>query len=256
VTDMKEEPANENVAYKALRIGDLPQDLQPRELIARVGPRHVGEDVLLAVILRIGVAGANAVETAKRLLVAFGSLSALSSASYREIVAKKIPGIGKTKALGIAASLELGRRCSYAELMKNRKGGAKCIRTTEDAYDLLVPEVYGDKQERFFVVMLGPRNAVLAPPVEIARGQRDEVALQPNLVFERAMKEGARAIVVAHNHPSGDPTPSAGDIEMTCKLVEAGKLMNIPVLDHLIVGVPSDGNSGFFSIAASGLVEF
>ena len=247
---------NESIAYKALRIGDLPKDLQPRELLAKVGPRHVGEDILLAVILRVGVVGANAVETAKRLLVAFGSLSALSKASCREIVAKKIPGIGKTKALGIVAALELGRRCSYAEIMKSKKGGEKYVQTTEDVYDLIVPEVYGDKQERFFVVMLGTRNKLLAPPLEIAKGQRDEVALQPNLVFEHPMKEGAKAIVVAHNHPSGDPIPSDGDVEMTQKLVEVGHLMNIPVLDHLIVGVPSDGHSGFFSIAASGLVDF
>lgn len=248
--------SSDNVAYKALRIEDLPKDLQPRELLGKVGPRHVGEDTLLAVILRIGVVGANAIETAKRLLVAFGSLSALSKASYREIVAKKIPGIGRTKALGIVAALELGRRCSYAELIKSKSDDARYIHTTEDVYDLLMPEVYGDKQERFFVVMLGPRNKVIAPPIEIAKGQRDEVALQPNLVFEHPMKEGARAIVVAHNHPSGDPVPSEGDVEMTRKLVAAGKLMNIPVLDHLIVGVPSDGNSGFFSIAASELVEF
>lgn len=256
MSDAMEDPTSERLAYKALRIEDLPKDLQPRELLSRVGPRHVGEDILLAIILRVGVVGANAVETAKRLLVAFGSLAALSSASYREIVAKNIPGIGKTKALGIVAALELGRRCSYAELIRNKNGDDKCIKTTEDAYDLLVPEVYGDKQERFFVIMLGPRNKVTAPPVEIAKGQRDEVALQPNLVFEHPMKEGARAIVVAHNHPSGDPEPSDGDIEMTRKLVEVGKLMNIPLLDHLIIGVPSAGHSGFFSIAASGLVEF
>lgn len=251
-----EESTAKNLAYKALRIGDLPKDLQPRELLSKVGPRHVGEDILLAIILRIGIVGVNAVDTAKRLLVAFGSLSALASASYREIVAKKIPGIGRIKALGIVAALELGRRCSYAELMKNKNGSDIYIKTTEDAYDLLVPEVYGDKQERFFVVMLGPRNKVIAPPVEISKGQRDEVALQPNLVFEYPMKEGARAIVVAHNHPSGDPMPSESDIEMTRKLVEVGKLMNIPLLDHLIIGVPSGNHSGFFSIAASGVIEF
>ena len=248
--------AGDSIAYKALRIEDLPIDLQPRELLGKVGPRYVSEDTLLAVILRIGVVGANAIETAKRLLVAFGSLAALSKASYREIVAKKIPGIGRTKALGIVAALELGRRCSYAELLNGKNSDARYIKTTEDVYDLLIPEVYGEKQERFFVVLLGPRNKVLAPPIEIAKGQRDEVALQPNLVFEHPMKEGARAIVVAHNHPSGDPTPSEGDVEMTRNLVAAGKLMNIPLLDHLIVGVPSDGHSGFFSMAASGLIEF
>ncbi|MGN0887470.1 MAG: RadC family protein [Kiritimatiellia bacterium] len=242
--------------YKALRIEDLPKDLQPRELLGRVGPRHVGEDILLAVILRVGVVGANAIETARRLLVAFGSLSALSEASYQEIAAKKIPGIGKTKALGIAAALELGRRCSYAELMKNKNGDAKYIQTSEDIYNLILPEVYGEKQERFFVVMLGPRNKVMTSPLEIAKGQRDEVALLPNLVFERPLKEGARAIIVAHNHPSGDSSPSEEDIVVTRNLIEVGKLMNIPILDHLIVGVPCDGHSGFFSMAASGVLEF
>ena len=250
------ECSNKSLSYKALRIEDIPKDLQPREMLRKIGPRYVGEDTLLAVILRVGVHGANVIETAKRLLVSFGSLDRLSKATCGEIVAKKIPGIGQTKALQIIAALELGRRCSYIELMKEKEGGDKYIRTSEDLYDVLLPEFYGSKQERFFVVLLGPRNKVISEPFEIARGQRDEVALQPNLVFEHPLKEGAKAIVVAHNHPSGDPLPSDGDIEVTRKLIEVGRLMNIPVLDHLIVGVPSQDHSGFFSMAASGLVEF
>lgn len=253
---MMAEPKDESVAYKAFRIEDLPKGLRPRELLDSVGPHHVGDDVLLAVILRIGVAGANAIDTARRLLVAFGSLDTLSAATCQEIVAKKIPGIGKTKALEIIASLELGRRCSYAELLKKKNGGQKYVKTSSDAYDLLLPEVYGCKQERFFVIMLGPRNKFIAPLIEIAKGQRDEVALQPNLVFERPMKDGAMAIIVAHNHPSGDPEPSEVDVEMTRNLIAAGRVMNIPVLDHIIIGVPSEGNSGFFSISASGIVDF
>lgn len=247
---------NENIAYKALRIEDLPKDLQPRELLAKVGPRNVGEDTLLAVILRVGVHGANVIETAKRLLVSFGSLDRLARATCGEIVAQKIPGIGQTKASQIIAALELGRRCSYIELIKEKEGGDKYIRTSEDLYDILLPEFYGSTQERFFVVLLGPRNKMLSAPIEVAKGQRDEVALQPNLVFEHPLREGAKAIVVAHNHPSGDPIPSDGDIEITQKLVESGRLINIPVLDHLIVGTPSAEHSGFFSIAASGIVSF
>lgn len=250
------EEREESVGYRALRIEDLPEDLQPRELLRKVGPRHVGDDTLLAIILRIGVPGANAVETAKRLLLAFGSLDRLAKASCGEIVAKKIPGVGPTKAIQIVASLELGRRCSYLELMRAKDGGDKYVRTSEDLYDLLLPEVYGSKQESFFVVLLGPRNKVLSEPIEVAKGQRDEVGLQPNLIFEHPLKEGAKAIVVAHNHPSGDPMPSDGDVEMTQKLVDAGRLMNIPLLDHLILGAPSEGHSGFFSMAASGLVTF
>ena len=164
------ETKEENVAYKALRIEDLPADLQPRELIRKVGPRHVGDDTLLAIVLRIGVPGANAVETAKRLLVAFGSLDRLSKASCGEIVAKKIPGIGPTKAVQIVASLELGRRCSYLELMNVKDKTDKYIRTSEDVYDLLLPGLYGSRQEHFFVVLLGPRNKVLSEPIEIAKG--------------------------------------------------------------------------------------
>jgi DNA repair protein RadC len=241
--------------YKALRIEDFPKDLQPREMLKKAGPRLVGEDVLLAVILRVGVSGANVVETAKRLLVAFGSLDRLAKATCGEIVAKHIPGIGETKALQIVAALELGRRCSYRELVKG-KTDEVIVRTSEDVYNLLLPELYGCTQERFFVVLLGPRNKVMGTPVEIAKGQRDAVALQANLVFETPLKEGAKSIVVAHNHPSGDPTPSEEDIATTKKLVEAGRLMNIPLLDHLIVGEPSGEHHGFFSLAASGLVDF
>lgn len=247
---------NDSLPYRALRIEDMPKDLQPREMLRKIGPRHVGDDTLLAVILRVGVQGANVVETAKRLLVSFGSLDQLSKATCGEIVAKRIPGVGQTKALQIIAALELGRRCSYLQLMNQKDGGDKYIRTSEDLYDILLPECYGCKQERFFVVLLGPRNKVLSSPIEIAKGQRDEVALQPNLVFEYPVKEGAKSIVVAHNHPSGDPIPSDCDIELTKKLVEVGRLMNIPVLDHIIIGVPSEGHSGFFSMAASEMVEF
>jgi len=249
-----EDEAQNDVAqagYRALRIEDLPQDLKPRERLKKVGAKNVSDDTLLAVILRVGVVGANAVETAKRLIVEFGTLDALAAVSSQENVARKIPGIGETKALQIVAAMELGRRCSYLSLMRAKDGGGKYIRTTEDAYDLLLPLVYGSRQEHFYVILLGPRNKVLAQPIEIAKGQRDEVALQPNLVFERPMREGAKAIVVAHNHPSGDPMPSEGDLELNAKLLEASKLLNIQILDHVIIGVPSNGNSGFFSMAAA-----
>ena len=240
-----------HASFRALRIEDLPRNLQPREMLKRVGPRHTSDDTLLSIILRIGVPGANVIETAKRLLVAFGSLEALSRATCEEIVAQRVPGIGEAKALQIVAAIEIGRRCSYVELMAAKKNEARYICSSDDVYDLLMPIVYGSKQEQFFVVLLGPRNKVIGGPREIARGQRDEVALQPNIVFEIALKEGARSVIVAHNHPSGDPSPSEEDLAMTRKLVEAGQLMNIPVLDHMILGVPSDVHSGFFSIAAS-----
>ena len=241
--------------YKALRIEDLPKNLQPREILKRVGARHSSDDTLLSIILRTGVAGINVVEVAKRLLVEFGTLKELSRVTCEEIVAKRIPGIGETKALQIVAALELGRRCSYSELVQSKSNGAIYIKSSEDVYELLMPYLYGSRQEMFFVVLLGPRNKVIGNPREIAKGQRDEVALQPNLVFEAALKECAKSIIVAHNHPSGDPIPSEEDVTLTKKLIDAGKLMNIPVLDHLIIGTPTQEHSGFFSMMASGIAE-
>ena len=249
------EESSDNIAYKAFRIEDLPKDLQPRELLGRVGPRHVGDNTLLAIILRSGVPGANVVEVAKRLLVAFGTLEELSRATPEEIVAKGIPGVGEAKALQIVAAIELGRRCSYSELARSKKDVGVYIKSSEEVYELLMPYLYGSRQEMFFVILLGPRNKVIGNPREIAKGQRDEVALQPNLIFEVALKEGARSIIVAHNHPSGDPMPSDEDVTMTKKLVDAGQLMNIPLLDHMIVGMPTEDHSGFFSMAASELVD-
>lgn len=242
--------------YRPLRIGDLPHDLQPRELLKRVGSRHASDDTLLAIILRVGVRGANVVETAKRLLSAFGSLDNLARATCGEIVAKGIPGIGETKALQILAAIEFGRRCSYSELMRTKHNGSGYVKSSEEVYDLIMPIAYGCRQELFFVVLLGPRNKVIGQPREIARGQRDAVALRPNLVFEAAIKEGAVSVIVAHNHPSGDPTPSEEDVTLTRKLVEAGRLMNIPVVDHLILGTPTGGHSGYFSMSAAGLIVF
>jgi len=242
--------------YKPLRIEDLPRNLQPREILKRVGSRHSSDDTLLSIILRIGLPGANVVEISRRLLAAFGSLDQLANATYEEIVAKRIPGIGETKALQIVSAIEFGRRCSYTELTKSKQCNEKYIQSSEDVYNILMPLIYGSRQELFYVVLLAPRNKVIGEPREIAKGQRDEVALQPNLVFELALKEGAKAIIVAHNHPSGDPIPSDGDIEMTRKLIDAGQLLNIPILDHLIIGMPSVDHSGFFSMAASGIVNF
>ena len=243
-------------SYQPLRVGDLPRNLRPREMLQSRGAKNASDDVLLAIILRIGVPGANVLETARRLLVSFGTLEELSKATPEEIVAKRIPGIGPTRALEIVAAIEFGRRCSYLELIKSKKGDARQISSTADVYDLLMPLVYGNRQELFFVIHLGPRNKLLGNPIEVAKGQRDEVALQPNLLFESALKLGAQCVIVAHNHPSGDPMPSEDDVELTRKVVSAGKLLNIPVLDHIILGVPTDTHSGFFSIAASGLVEF
>ena len=149
--------------YRPLRIGDLPRDLQPREMLKRVGARHASDDTLLAVILRVGVPGANVVETAKRLLVAFGSLENLARATSEEIVARRIPGIGETKALQILAAIEFGRRCSYSEQIRAKRDDARYIKSSEEVYDLLMPFVYGCRQELFLKVIGVPR--------EIAKGQ-------------------------------------------------------------------------------------
>lgn len=138
--------------YKPLRIEDLPRDLQPREILKRVGAQHCSDDTLLSVVLRAGVPGANVVEVSKQLLSVFGSLEGLARATPEEIVANKIPGIGEAKALQIVAAIEFGRRCSYSELSKSRGKTDRCIESSEDVYGLLMPLLYGSRQEHFFVL--------------------------------------------------------------------------------------------------------
>lgn len=233
-----------------VRVKDLPKALQPREKFDRVGPENLSESDLLALILRTGVAGLNVVELAEMLLLQYGSLSALSRASVAEL--QKIRGVGKEKAKILKASLEMGRR-----LVQENVGENPRIASPEEAAAVLRERARGLDREVFWVLLLDIKNRLMVPPCEVSRGTLNSSLVHPREIFKPAVQHSAAHVILAHNHPSGDPSPSAQDIKVTRKLVEAGRMMEITVLDHMIIGRKTrEGVDDFMSLRESGLVLF
>ena len=238
------------IESSAFRVCDMPERMRPREEMARVGAEHVADDILLAVILRSGVRGTNVVELARRLLASYGSLTEMASASAAELARWR--GMGKVKAQVLLAAFELARRFSEERTPQRCR-----IRTPEDAARLLRARVKTLDREIFCVLLLDSKNYLKGSPVEVTRGLLDASLVHPREVFRQAIREATAAVVLVHNHPSGDPGPSAEDIRITKQLVEAGRIVDIKVLDHVILGRRSEGEEkDFVSLRESGIVEF
>ncbi|MGE4490276.1 MAG: DNA repair protein RadC [Kiritimatiellales bacterium] len=242
--------SEEDGVYRA-RAKDLPKALQPREKFDRIGPENLSESDLLALILRVGTAGTNVVELAESLLVKYGSLSALAQASAAELQ-KDFPGIGKEKAKILKAALEIGRR-----LVQENVGERPRIASPEEAAAVLRERARSLDREVFWVILLDVKTRLICPPVEVSRGTLNSSLIHPREIFKPAVQHSAANMILAHNHPSGDPSPSANDIQVTRKLIEAGRTMEIKVLDHLIIGRrTASGANDFFSIREAGLAVF
>ena len=241
---------NEEGAVYQVRANDLPKALQPREKFDRLGPENLSESDLLAILLRTGTAGTNVVELAEALLMQYGSLSALSRTSIAEL--QKIHGIGREKAKILKAALEIGRR-----LVQENVGENPRIASPEEAAAVLRERARSLDREVFWVLLLDTKSRLMAPPCEVSKGTLNSSLVHPREIFKPAIQHSAASVILAHNHPSGDPSPSAQDIRITKKLIEAGKTMEIKVLDHLIMGRKTrDGANDFFSLRESGLAEF
>ncbi|MBO9367556.1 MAG: DNA repair protein RadC [Chloroflexi bacterium] len=209
------------------RITDLHESERPRERLKALGAQALSNAELLAILLRVGVQGENVVQLGQRLLQTFGGLSGLHRVSFDELCAQH--GVGEAKAAQIKAAIELGRRLSL------ESDARPVISSPADAAALLSYEMSGLEQEHLRVILLDTRNHVLEIR-EVYRGSVNSAQVRIAEVFRDAVRRNATAIVVAHNHPSGDPTPSPEDIALTRALVQAGKLLDILVLDHLIIG--------------------
>lgn len=214
---------------------------RPRERLLYRGLQALGDADLIAIVLGTGVR-AHPVETvARELVTAAGGLSALSRASPREL--SQVRGIGRARAARVAAAFELGRRSVETEAHRELLGRA------EDVYRIVAPRVAGLQQEVFIVMGIDIRNGLL-DVVEVARGTVHAVEVHPREVFRPLVRMAAAAGVIVHNHPTGDPTPSAEDLLLTRRLREVGTLLGIPIVDHVVVG-----DRGFRSIAELGLVD-
>jgi DNA repair protein RadC len=211
------------------RITDLPSNDRPRERLAQAGPKALSSAELLAILLRVGVEGENAVRLAERLLSEIGGLAGLQRATVADLCALK--GIGEAKAAQLVAAIELGRRIA-ADTLDERP----VIRSPADAANLLMYQLSGEAQEYLFAILLDTRNRVIGKPLEVYHGSLNTALVRVGEVFREAIKVNAAGVIVVHNHPSGDPNPSPEDVALTRMLAEAGKLLDIELLDHLVIG--------------------
>ncbi len=212
--------------YK-IRILDMQKDERPRERLIKNGAAALSDSELLAVILRTGSRKENVINLAQRILSEY-NLKQLSQINLTQLM--KIHGIKESKAAQIAACFEISRR-----LESFREDARPKISSPEDVYRRIYPKMRDCKKENFIELCLDTKNQILKEET-ISIGSLNASVVHPREVFKTALSESAAHIIVAHNHPSGDPTPSREDIEITKKLVETGKIIGIDVLDHVIIG--------------------
>jgi len=207
---------------------DMPVGERPRERLVRYGADKLSGEELLAVIISRGTAGMPVKEIAHQLLAYFGSITAVGEATVEEL--KRVPGIGIAKACQIKAAFELARRFQESLAPTEREE----LTTPEMIVRLVKPRLVERKKECFFSVLLDARNRHIRTE-QVSVGSLDTTLAHPREVFDAAVHDHAPAIVVVHNHPSGDPTPSDDDIRLTRRLVEAGKVLGIKLVDHIII---------------------
>jgi DNA repair protein RadC len=231
------------VAYKALSIRELPRRERPRERLRDHGAQTLSAAELLAIVVGTGGgAGRSALSVGHAVLASCeGSLRRLSSQPVASLTA--LPGVGTARAVAIHAALELGRRMAA----EAREEGAP-VRSPRDVFDLFAARLEDLPVEEFHVAVLDSQHR-LERDVTVTRGILNSSLVHPREVFREAIAERAAAIILVHNHPSGDPTPSADDRLVTEQLVAAGKLLDIPVHDHVIVG-----RGRYTSFAEAGLL--
>ena len=224
-----------------LMIKELPSDERPREKLRDNGAQVMSNSELLAILLRSGNQDESALRLAEHSLERQGGLAGLGGATAEAL--EQVKGIGEAKASTVLAAIELGRRVALLEPAQRLT-----IKTPDDVAALLLPRFRYESREHFLAVLLSTKNHVLKTAV-ISIGSLNASIVHPRELFREAINCRAAAVILAHNHPSGDPTPSPEDVALTRKLVEAGSLLDIPVLDHLILG---DGK--FISLKEKGIL--
>ncbi len=246
------------IEAKSGRVKDMPERLKPREIMDRMGKENVSDDILLSIILRSGARGTNVLDLARKLLQDYGSLTALASSSVEELCVKdsqktscRYKGLGKVKAQVLMAALQIGKNMVQETLPKRF-----CIKSPDDTYRLLKDHAQTLDTEIFWVLHLDAKNHLKSAPYTVTRGLLDASLVHPREVFREAIRSATAAIVVAHNHPSGDPSPSTEDLRITRQLVDAGKIIDIKLLDHVIIGKNRDHQDVFFSMREKGSVNF
>ncbi|MEP7167934.1 MAG: DNA repair protein RadC [Bacteroidota bacterium] len=216
---------------------------RPREKLLKLGRHNLTDSELLAILIRTGTREFTAVDVAKKILSSCNNdITQLSKLSVNDLM-KNHKGMGEVKAITIVAALELGRRRREAEGLKKER-----ITTSQNAFEILQPKMADLAHEEFFVLLLNRANDVIKDH-QISKGGIAGTVVDPKLIFKAALEHNACGIILSHNHPSGNPKPSPEDLKLTKRLKDAGTLMEIDVIDHIIVA-----GEGYFSFADEGLL--
>ena len=211
-----------------VKMKDVPKEERPRERLIRHGAERLANRELLAILLRTGNQRESALILAERLLARFGSLPELATAGYEELLAMN--GIGPAKAADILAAFDLAKR-----LAESRMEFHGIVHSPQDAAQLVLGELSLADKEHFMIIMLNTKHRVIAKKV-ISIGHLHASLVHPREMFKEAIRRSSAAVILVHNHPSGDLTPSRDDITTTERLREAGSMLGIDVLDHIIIG--------------------
>jgi len=212
-------------------ISQWPEDERPRERLLTAGPEHLSPAQLLAIVLRTGSEGKSAIELAMEVLQHYGDFRAIAGATVHELCS--IKGIGPAKAAQIKAAFEIGKRVTAEPLSKKIR-----ILSSKDVYNIYrhyTPYFQGLKKEIFKLLMLDGKNRIYADYL-VSEGCLTSSIVHPREVYIQAIRNSAASVIFLHNHPSGDPSPSPEDVDITKRLVAAGELIGIKVLDHIIMG--------------------
>jgi DNA repair protein RadC len=221
-------PLNEALTEYYPTIKELPEGDRPRERLEHYGPSALSTAELLAIILRMGTKDENVIRLAQRLLMRYGGLAGLAQAPFAELI--EIKGLGPAKTTQLKAAFELGKRLQVAAPHER-----PVVKSPADAANLLMMEMAPLEQEHLRTVIMDSKNHVLKIHT-VYVGSVNTAVVRVGEIFREAIRLNAAALIVAHNHPSGDPTPSPEDVHVTRQIVEAGKLLSIDVLDHLVIG--------------------
>lgn len=228
-----------------LRIQELPEQERPREKLAALGAGALSDSELIAILLRTGMKGANAVDVARQLLLRYHSLRGLARCAVAELAA--IKGVGPAKAVQLAAAFGLATRLARESLDRQR------LETPEQIYALMGAEMRALHRESLRLILLDTKFLLLRIE-EISQGSLNESVAHPREIFRPALLHSAYAVILVHNHPSGDPTPSETDHRVTRQLAQAAQLLQIRLLDHVILGSPDNGRRPYFSFREAGII--
>ncbi len=215
-------------AEKRYTIKDMPQNERPREKMKEQGPEKLSNAELLALILRTGCQEETAVHLAERIILHAGGLRFLPDCTLEEL--QQLKGIGLAKAVQVRAALELGKR-----LALSTRPVSVTVTSPQDVAHYLMEEMRYYRKEYFRIVLLNTKNQIISVE-DVSVGSLNSSIVHPREIFNHPVKKSAASILLVHNHPSGDPSPSQEDLEVTKRLMEAGSILGIQVLDHLIVG--------------------